>query len=151
VDDRGQVIHYEGKHLTPASALQGDVPPGPKLFEQCLDDGRDLVGLVLAAVDQLAQVVNSVGVLPPPQVPWPVLSTGEAYFDRRGRLSGPVGPAQSASGRGTSCSLDAAVPQVPSHQQPATEDQRQPQPGSDADCPVAPVEACRDGRTGVGR
>jgi hypothetical protein len=66
---RGGVMHYAASSLEPAHELQGAIPRD-QFFERTLSDGREAVEMLAAAVQKLAELVESVGVLAPPAVVW---------------------------------------------------------------------------------
>jgi len=81
IDDKGGVVAYSSHHLTPAHELQTSVQPD-QLFGRTIADGRDVIGLLISAMNKLTDLFRATGELPPPPVLWRVRRTGELFFDR---------------------------------------------------------------------
>lgn len=78
----GGVIGYEGKHLTPAERIQGLDTPPEELFARAVADGREVIALLVTAMERLAGLLSATGQLEPPPVLWQVNETGELFFER---------------------------------------------------------------------
>jgi hypothetical protein len=81
IDEKGGVIAYSSRHLTPSERIQGDTPPD-QLYARTIADGREVIDLIRRAMLALAELLTVAGKLEPPPLLWRVMQTGEVFFDR---------------------------------------------------------------------
>jgi hypothetical protein len=81
IDQKGGVVAYSSRHLTPSERIQGETPPD-ELYARTIADGREVIDLMRRAMLALAELLTVAGKLEPPPVLWRVTQTGEVFFDR---------------------------------------------------------------------
>jgi len=81
IDQRGGVVAYSSRHLTPSERIQGGTPPG-QLFVHTVSEGADVISLMQRAVLALAELLTRAGHLEPPPILWRAMQTGEIFFER---------------------------------------------------------------------
>jgi hypothetical protein len=81
IDEKGGVVAYSSRHLTPSERIQGVTPPD-QLYARTISEGREAIELMRRAILALAELLTVAGKLEPPPVLWRVMQTGEIFFDR---------------------------------------------------------------------
>lgn len=81
IDEKGGVVAYSSRHLTPSERVQGGTPPD-QLYARTISDGREVIDLMRRAILALAELLTVAGKLEPPPVLWRVMQTDEIFFDR---------------------------------------------------------------------
>jgi hypothetical protein len=81
IDEKGGVVAYSSRHLTPSERIQAGTPPD-QLYIRTVSDGREVISLMQRAMLGLTELLTVAGKLEPPPVLWRVMQTGEIFFDR---------------------------------------------------------------------